>query len=85
MLGQHLGILTTPDLNVNVNVNAASEERRHQLELLRVMTSEERATLSDILRRAQARLSAKNNGKIETPAIETTATPVDDSSPPNRP
>jgi phage terminase small subunit len=82
MLGQHLGIPTTPDVNLNLNITAASEERRHQLELLRVMTGEERQTLGEILRRAQSRLDAKTNGKV---AIETTATPVDNSSPPNRP
>jgi hypothetical protein len=49
------------------------------------MTPEERATLSDILRRAQSRLAAAGNGKVEHPAIETTAMPADNSSPPNRP
>jgi len=69
-LMKKLGILTERvDVNRNINVTNASEERNYQLSLLRAMTVEERATFMQIIGRAQVRMEAAKNGK---PAIETT-------------
>jgi hypothetical protein len=80
-LGKHLGLFKDRVEIEDINVTEANEARAQQLALLRAMDPEDRALLRQILERATARLEASKNGK---PAIETTATPVDDTSPRNR-